>query len=193
MDGLYGNNEIIGKGIVTYYRVAVFLCFKGVYGLEVKINKEIRNYTESMFFGLSMRQFLFSVLACGVAVGLFFLLRGRFGTETLSWMCILGASPFAVMGFVRYNGMTAEQFVWAWIKSQFLMPKKILFVPENLYYEAVKNAIEAHEKGLPAVQDKKKKKRRRARRKAAKERRKQAEKARKKNEKSRKRKEVDHD
>ncbi len=27
--------------------------------MEVKINKEIRNYTESMFFGLSMRQFLF--------------------------------------------------------------------------------------------------------------------------------------
>ena len=159
--------------------------------MEVKINKEIRNYTESMFFGLSMRQFLFSVLACGVAVGLFFLLRGRFGTETLSWMCILGASPFAVMGFVRYNGMTAEQFVWAWIKSQFLMPKKILFVPENLYYEAMKNAIEAHEKGLPAVQEKKK--RRRARRKAARERRKQAEKARKKNKESRKRKEVDHD
>ena len=60
--------------------------------------------------------------------------------------------------------MTAEQFVWAWVKSQFLMPKKILFVPENLYYEAMRNAIEAHEKGLPAVQDKKKKKRRRARR-----------------------------
>lgn len=166
---------------------------RGGADMEVKINKEIRNYTESMFFGLSMRQFLFSVLACGVAVGLFFLLRGRFGTETLSWMCILGASPFAVMGFVRYNGMTAEQFVWAWIKSQFLMPKKILFVPENLYYEAVKNAIEAHEKGLPAVQDKKKKKCRRARRKAARERRKQAEKARKKDKKSRKRKEVDYD
>ena len=161
--------------------------------MEVKINKEIRNYTESMFFGLSMRQFLFSVLACGVAVGLFFLLRGGFGTETLSWMCILGASPFAVMGFVRYNGMTAEQFVWAWIKSQFLMPKKILFVPENLYYEAVKQALDAHEKGLPAVQDKKKKKRRRARRKAARERRKQAEKARKKDKKSGKRKEVDYD
>ncbi|MEY8495923.1 PrgI family protein [Lachnospiraceae bacterium 29-91] len=126
--------------------------------MEVKINKEICNYTESMFFGLSMRQFLFSVLACGVAVGLFFLLRGRFGTETLSWMCILGASPFAVMGFVRYNGMTAEQFVWAWIKSQFLMPKKVLFVPENLYYEAVKQALDAHEKGLPAVQEKKRKK-----------------------------------
>ena len=154
--------------------------------MEVKINKEIRNYTESMFFGLSMRQFLFSVLACGVAVGLFFLLRGRFGTETLSWMCILGASPFAVMGFVRYNGMTAEQFVWAWIKSQYLMPKKILFVPENLYYEAVKQALDAHEKGLPAVQDKKRKKGKRRKKRTKTDRRKQPK-------KSRKRKEVDHD
>ena len=159
--------------------------------MEVKINKEIRNYTESMFFGLSMRQFIFSVLACGVAVGLFFLLRGRFGMETVSWMCVLGASPFAVMGFVRYNGMTAEQFVWAWIKSEFIMPKKLLFVPENLYYEAVKNAIEAHEKGMPAVQ--KKRKHRAKRRKEVGKRRKQAEKAKKKNEKARKRKEVDHD
>lgn len=124
--------------------------------MEVKINKEIRNYTESMFFGLSMRQFIFSVLACGVAVGLYFLLRPQFGTETLSWMCILGASPFAMMGFIKYNGMTAEQFVWAWIKSEFLMPKKLMFLPENLYYEAMKPTIEAHEKGLPAIQKKQK-------------------------------------
>ncbi len=152
--------------------------------MEVKINKEIRNYTESMFFGLSMRQFLFSALACGVAVGLFFLLRGRFGTETLSWMCILGASPFAVMGFVRYNGMTAEQFVWAWIKSEFLMPKKILFVPDNLYYEALKQNIEAKENGLPAPSQRKQK--RRAKAKAGKPEKQKAK-------KSRKRKEVDYD
>ena len=162
--------------------------------MEVKINKEIRNYTESMFFGLSMRQFLFSVLACGVAVGLFFLLRGRFGTETVSWMCVLGASPFAVMGFVKYNGMTAEQFVWAWIKSEFLMPKRVLFLPDNLYYEALKATIEAHEKGTPAVLKKQKKRKRRGkRRKEAGKRRKQAENARKKNVKAGKRKEVDHD
>lgn len=145
--------------------------------MEVKINKEIRNYTESMFFGLSLRQFIFSVLACGVAAGLFFLLRPHFGTETLSWVCILGASPFAMMGFVKYNGMTAEQFVWAWIKSEFLMPKKLMFLPDNLYYEALKLNIEAREKGLPVAQKKQK-------RQAAK-----PEKARK----SKKRKEADYD
>lgn len=124
--------------------------------MEVKINREIRNYTEAMFFGLSLRQFIFSALACGVAVGLFFLLRPHFGTETLSWVCILGASPFAMMGFVKYNGMTAEQFVWAWIKSEFLMPKKLMFLPDNLYYETVKPTIEAYEKGLTTVRKKQK-------------------------------------
>ena len=147
--------------------------------MEVKINKEIRNYTESMFFGLSLRQFIFSVLACCVAVGLYFLLRGRFGTETLSWMCILGASPFAMMGFVRYNGMTAEQFVWAWVKSEFLMPKKILFIPDNLYYEALKPNIEAREKGLPAPIQKQKRRAEKPEKKKAK--------------KSKKRKEADYD
>ena len=112
--------------------------------MEVKINREIRNYTESMFFGLSMRQFVFSVLACGVAVGLYFLLSPHVGTETVSWMCILGAAPFAALGFIRYHGMSAEQFLWAWIKSEFLIPKRLLFHPENIYYEAVKTCIENH-------------------------------------------------
>ena len=145
--------------------------------MEVKINKEIRNYTESMFFGLSLRQFIFSVLACGVAMGLYFLLRSRFGTETLSWVCILGAFPFAAMGFIKYNGMTAEQFVWAWIKSEFLMPKKLMFLPDNLYYEALKPNIEAREKGLPVAPKKQK-------RQAAKP---------EKKKKSKKRKEADYD
>ena len=47
--------------------------------MEVKINREIRSYTESMFFGLTMRQFVFSLLAVGVAVGLYFLLRPYVG------------------------------------------------------------------------------------------------------------------
>lgn len=114
--------------------------------MEVKINREIRNYTESMFFGLSMRQFIFSILACGVAVGLYFILRPYFGTETLSWMCILGAAPFAVMGFITYHGMTAEKFLWAWLRSELLEPKELRFEATNLYYEALKGAIENREK-----------------------------------------------
>ena len=114
--------------------------------MEVKINREIRNYTESIFFGLSLRQFFFSIMACLVAVFLYFILRGKFGIETLSWVCILGAAPFAALGFITYNGMTAEKFIWAWIKSEFLIPKHLTFKPTNFYFELLKNNIESKER-----------------------------------------------
>ena len=109
--------------------------------MEIKINREIRNYTESMFFGLSLRQFIFSLLAVIVAVGLYFLLRPYVGMETVSWMCILGAAPFAALGFVSYHGMTAEQFIWAWLRSELLEPRQLRFESSNIYYEALKGTI----------------------------------------------------
>ena len=101
--------------------------------MEVKINREIRNYTESIFFGLSIRQFIFSVLACIEAVTIYFIFRNSLSTETLSWLCIVGAAPFAALGFITYHGMNAEQFLWAWFKSEVLYPKRLLFQSENLY------------------------------------------------------------
>ena len=114
--------------------------------MEVKINREIRNYTESMFFGLSMRQFIFSALAAGVAVMLYFVLKPIVGMETVSWVCILGAAPFAAMGFITYHGMTAEQFLLTWFRSEILEPKELRFEPTNLYYEALRETIERHQK-----------------------------------------------
>lgn len=114
--------------------------------MEVKINREIRNYTEAMFFGLSLRQFIFSGCACVMAVGLFFLLNPYLGVETVSWVCILGAAPFAALGFVQYNGMTAEKFLLVWVKSVFIMPRKLIFRPTNTYYELMKLRIEKIQK-----------------------------------------------
>lgn len=113
-----------------------------MFKLEVKINKEIRDFTESIFFGLSMRQFIFSILACLVAVILYFIFKPFFGIETLSWMCILGAIPFAVLGFVKYNNMTIEKIIVAWIKSEILMPKQLTFKAENIYAERLKPVYE---------------------------------------------------
>ena len=110
--------------------------------MEVKINKDIRDFSESIFFGLSLRQFIFSILACLVAVVLYFLLKPFFGIETLSWVCILGAAPFAALGFIKYNGMTAEEFVIAFIKSEILMPRHLTFNSQNIYAEDFKGIID---------------------------------------------------
>ena len=39
--------------------------------MEIKINKEITDYKEKIFFGLTIRQFIFSLVAVGIAVLLF--------------------------------------------------------------------------------------------------------------------------
>ena len=112
----------------------------------IKINKEIRNYTESVFFGLNLRQFVFSALACLIAVLFYFIFRRRFGVETVSWICILGALPMALFGFVRYHGMSLEQFLWTWLKSEFLLPKQLVSGSTNFYFQAFLPLIERLQK-----------------------------------------------
>ena len=57
-------------------------------------------------------------------------------------MCILGAFPFAILGFVTYNGMYAEEIIKAWIKTEILMPRVLYFKPENYYYNLLKPTFE---------------------------------------------------
>ena len=108
--------------------------------MEIKINREIRDYHESMFMGLSLRQTIFSVLAIGVAVTLYFVLKPHLSVETLSWVCILAAFPFALLGFVKSHGMNAEQFVLVWFRSEILEPRRSACKPNNIYFELTKKA-----------------------------------------------------
>lgn len=122
--------------------------------MEVKINKDVREYTESMFFGLSLRQFIFSIVAAIVAVVIYFWLKPHFGTETVSWMCVLGAAPFAALGFINYHGLNAEQLLWVWLKSEIIEPKKLIFESTTLYYDVLKENITKREKEAMKSNDK---------------------------------------
>ena len=103
--------------------------------IEVKIPKEIRSHKESIFFGLSARQFVCAVLAVGLAAGTYLGLGGIVGKEAASWLCLLIAAPVAVAGFFHYNGMTLEQFLWAFIKSEILCAGPRVFDSVNLHEE----------------------------------------------------------
>ena len=116
--------------------------------MEVKMNKEIRDYQESMFMGLDLRQCVCSVLAILTAVGIYFGMRDITitGQEITGWLCVLGAAPFAACGFFRYHGMTAEQFAWTVIKSELLYPKRLVFKSENLYFSCMEESLRLGEK-----------------------------------------------
>lgn len=105
--------------------------------IEVKIPKEVRKHKETIFFGLSARQFFCAILAVGSAVAVYFLAKPILGQETASWLCILAAAPVGIAGFFSYNGLTLEQFVWAFIKSEILCAGPRRFVSENVFYDAL--------------------------------------------------------
>ena len=108
--------------------------------MEVRINKEVRDYQESLFFGLSLRQLIFALLAVAVAVGVYFALRTVAGAGSIGWLCVLAAFPFAVCGFFTYNGMTLERFLMAYIRSEFFMPKRLLFRSNDLYVQLMEHS-----------------------------------------------------
>ena len=109
--------------------------------MEIRINKEIKDYHESLFMGLSMRQFICSLGAVGAAVGIYFGLSRILDKETVSWLCIVCAAPLAAAGFFKYNGMNFEQFIVAFVYSEFLCSGVRTYKSENYIYEAYKEVL----------------------------------------------------
>lgn len=135
--------------------------------MEIKMNKEIQDYQESFFFGLSLRQSFFSLLAVAAAVGVYLGLKDVFGTEITGWLSILSAAPFAGCGFFKYHQMTLEQFIWAWLKSEVLYPKRLVFRSENLYVacmdEMIQEGIRSCGDGAKLVEQKRSRKQKKER------------------------------
>ncbi len=109
--------------------------------MEVKINKDIRQYSESVFFGMSMRQCIGTGAAIVAAVGTGLIFRHRFTEDVLSWLCILAATPFALLGFIQYHGMSAEQALWAWLRSEVLEPRMLLNRTNNLHLKDISGVL----------------------------------------------------
>lgn len=122
--------------------------------MEIKINKEICQYRETLFFGLSARQFTCSVLAVAIAVGIYFLTKNLIGKETASWLCMVAAAPVAAMGFFKYNGLTVEKLVWAFIKSEILYAGKRVYKADNYYLDMM--SMEPKKEGFAGVKNIKK-------------------------------------
>lgn len=74
-----------------------------------------------------------------MAVLVYFLFKQILGLEITSWVCMLGALPFILLGFIKYNGMPLEKFIYAFIKSEILTPRNLKFKAVNIYDELMKN------------------------------------------------------
>ncbi len=103
--------------------------------VEIKMNKDISKYKETLFFGLTVRQFFCSAAAVLMTIGSYLIFSPFIGKELMSWLCIVCAVPFAVAGFFHFNGLTLEQFLWEWFKTCVLYSNVRGWKCTNYYYE----------------------------------------------------------
>lgn len=115
--------------------------------MEIKINKEIRDYYEAVFLGLPLRAVLFS--AAGIVLSLIvgFSLRGKAGTETISWVITVIMVPFFLFGYKKVNGVYLEKYLAAFIRSEFLTPKKLVLKDDNIYRKIVPAPVRVKDAG----------------------------------------------
>ena len=114
--------------------------------MEININKDIREYTEGVFFGLNLRQLVCSGLAVASAVTIYFYAHNTVSQEVITYLCIAAAAPFAAIGFIKYNGMPFEKIIWAWIKDNILFPRRLTIKANNLYLKALEGYFAYAEK-----------------------------------------------
>ena len=79
--------------------------------IEIRIPKEIKNYREKLFFGLTLRQCICTAIALLIGVPIYIFGNRFLPREAVSWVVILIAVPLMFTGFFRYNDMAFEQFV----------------------------------------------------------------------------------
>ncbi len=72
--------------------------------MQIKSNQNVREYREVVYFGMTLRQLIFSVLA---------------------------AAPFGAFGFVRWHGMPFERMIGVFIRSRLVLNRPLFFRLEN--------------------------------------------------------------
>ena len=78
--------------------------------IEIRIPKEIKNYREKLFFGLTLRQCICAGISLAICVPLYIWGHHFLPQEAISWIVVFIAAPLMFTGFFRYNDMAFEQF-----------------------------------------------------------------------------------
>lgn len=107
---------------------------KGVGSLiEIRIPKEIKEFKEKLFFGMTIRQLVATIVAIGINVPLYIKGKEYLGDDLTSWLVIIIAIPISLLGFFKYNQMPFERFIKVMLEFHFILPQKSSYKTENLY------------------------------------------------------------
>lgn len=99
--------------------------------IEVKVPKEIKEYKEKFWAGLTVRQLISCTIALIIIVPLYFFGNKIMNEELVGWFCMFLGVFIGAFGFYNHNGMNFENFVVAILKT-FLMQNKSIYSRKTL-------------------------------------------------------------
>lgn len=102
--------------------------------IEIRIPKEIKNYREKLFFGLTLRQCICAGASLLICVPLYIFGSRYLSQEVISWLVVIIAAPLMLVGFFRYNDMTFEKFAVERFYQMF-SPQKRVYSYEPVFME----------------------------------------------------------
>ena len=111
--------------------------------IEIRIPKEIKNYREKLFFGLTLRQCICAGVAILICVPLYIFGNKFLPEEAVSWVVLIIAAPLMLAGFFRYNDMTFEKFAVEFFFHNFTAQKRV-YSDESMFAE-LRNAYLSEE------------------------------------------------
>ncbi len=100
--------------------------------MNYEIGPDLREISETIWFGLNLRQLLSSVVGIVLSVLIWVLLRDRLGQQYTSWLCCAAVAPCACIGFVKVQGQPFERFALSWLKFAFLESKELPFKSNDI-------------------------------------------------------------
>lgn len=123
--------------------------------IAVRIPKEIREYKEKVFLGLTGRQIIASFFVFLVCVPTYIWGQKYIGEEAASWVIMIVAVPGVAIGFIKKNGMPFEKYMWVILRERILFPQKTYFKSDNFFRKAQEEAEKEDRDGISQKQWKK--------------------------------------
>jgi hypothetical protein len=125
--------------------------------IEVKIPKEIKEYEEKFILGFPLRQTLSILVSVAVSVIIYGVCRDKIDLNTITTIISLIIAPIFLIGFIKYEGLTLERYMYLYFKSIFSVPQNRKMEEISVIDEACKESITVYEEAMSSYRKAKKK------------------------------------
>lgn len=118
--------------------------------IEIPVNREIRSYKETIFYGFTMKQVIFGILGLAAGAIVFLWLPKDLNLSIRTLLGLAAGFPMIALGFLTFNNMTAAELIRVLYNFYLKNPRKYPSVPTNRYanvFNKVENQETPNKKG----------------------------------------------